>query len=264
MRLISWNVNGVRAAVKKDLIKAVSQMQPDVLCLQETKAQDHQVLEALQDLSGYHITPYSAVRPGYSGTAVISRHSPIAIQHGLGIEEHDQEGRVISAEFDNFFLVTVYTPNSGNGLKRLDYRERWDHDFLLHVQSLEKSKPVIVCGDLNVCHRPIDIARPQANYNKSPGYTQREIDGMDRLLDAGYIDTFRHFYPDTVKYSWWSMRAGARERNIGWRLDYFLVSQSLKEQIADAEILNDVFGSDHCPVVLNLGVNTRDTNDKEA
>jgi exodeoxyribonuclease III len=252
MRLISWNVNGVRAAVKKDLVNSVAQMQPDVLCLQETKAQDHQVLEALAGLEGYHITPFSAVRPGYSGTAVISRQAPVAIQRGLGIEEHDQEGRVISAEYDDFFLVNVYTPNSGDGLKRLDYRERWDRDFLLHVQSLEKTKPVVICGDLNVCHRPIDIARPQANYNKNPGYTQREIDGMDRLLNVGFIDSFRHFYPDTVKYSWWSMRGGAREKNVGWRLDYFLASGSLRTRLQQAEILNDIYGSDHCPVMLTL------------
>jgi exodeoxyribonuclease-3 len=252
MRLISWNVNGVRAAVKKDLVNSVAQMQPDVLCLQETKAQDHQVLEALAELAGYHITPYSAVRPGYSGTAVISRQAPIAVQLGLGIDEHDQEGRVISAEYDAFFLVTVYTPNSGDGLKRLDYRERWDRDFLLHVQSLEKTKPVVICGDLNVCHRPIDIARPQANYNKSPGYTQREIDGMDRLINAGFVDSFRHFYPDTVKYSWWSMRGGAREKNVGWRLDYFLASEALQSRLQQAEILNEIYGSDHCPVVLTL------------
>tara|TARA_R110002072_G_scaffold136124_2_gene278169 strand:+ start:143782 stop:144552 length:771 start_codon:yes stop_codon:yes gene_type:complete len=252
MRLISWNVNGIRAAVKKDFINSVQQMRPDVLCLQETKAQDHQVLEAVGGLDGYHITPCSAVRPGYSGTAIFSRHSPASIQLGIGIEEHDQEGRVISAEFDGFYLVTVYTPNSGAGLKRLEYRERWDRDFLAHVKSLEKTKPVIICGDLNVCHRPIDIARPQANYNKSPGYTQREIDGLDRLVDAGYLDTFRHFHPDTVKYSWWSMRAGARDRNIGWRLDYFLASASLASQLQQAEILNEVYGSDHCPVVLEL------------
>ena len=252
MRLVSWNVNGVRAAVRKDFISSVATMQPDVLCLQETKAQDDQVLEALQDLQGYEIQPYSAIRKGYSGTCVISRTSPVSLRFGIGNEEHDQEGRVITAEYADYFLVTVYTPNAGAGLKRLDYRARWDIDFLAHLKKLEENKPVIVCGDLNVCHREIDIARPKPNYNKSPGYTQKEIDGLDRIMDAGFIDTFRHFYPDTVKYSWWSMRGGAREKNVGWRLDYFLTSSALQDRLSDAAILNDIYGSDHCPVVLEL------------
>lgn len=252
MRLVSWNVNGVRAAVRKDFISSVAAIQPDVLCLQETKAQDDQVLEALQDLQGYEIQPYSAVRKGYSGTCVISRKAPLSLRFGIGNEEHDQEGRVITAEFADYFLVTVYTPNSGAGLKRLEYRAQWDIDFLAHLKKLEESKPVIVCGDLNVCHREIDIARPKANYNKSPGYTQKEIDGLDRIIDAGFTDTFRHFYPDTVKYSWWSMRGGAREKNVGWRLDYFLTSSALQDRLSDASILNDIYGSDHCPVVLEL------------
>jgi len=252
MRLVSWNVNGVRAAVRKDFISSVAAIQPDVLCLQETKAQDDQVLEALQDLQGYEIQPYSAIRKGYSGTCVISRKAPLSLRFGIGNEEHDQEGRVITAEFADYFLVTVYTPNSGAGLKRLEYRAQWDIDFLAHLKKLEESKPVIVCGDLNVCHREIDIARPKANYNKSPGYTQKEIDGLDRIIDAGFTDTFRHFYPDTVKYSWWSMRGGAREKNVGWRLDYFLTSSALQDRLSDASILNDIYGSDHCPVVLEL------------
>ena len=252
MRLVSWNVNGVRAAVRKDFISSVAAIQPDVLCLQETKAQDDQVLEALQDLQGYEIQPYSAIRKGYSGTCVISRKAPLSLRFGIGNEEHDQEGRVITAEFADYFLVTVYTPNSGAGLRRLEYRAQWDIDFLAHLKKLEESKPVIVCGDLNVCHREIDIARPKANYNKSPGYTQKEIDGLDRIIDAGFTDTFRHFYPDTVKYSWWSMRGGAREKNVGWRLDYFLTSSALQDRLSDASILNDIYGSDHCPVVLEL------------
>src|SRR5690606_20542989 len=242
----------IRAAVKKDFLNSMQQLQPDVLCVQETKAQDHQVLEAVGDLPGYHIFTHSAVRPGYSGTAIFSRTQPLAIRYGIGIEEHDQEGRVITAEFSDFYLLTVYTPNSGDGLKRLGYRERWDRDFRDFVVQLERHKPVVICGDLNVCHRPIDIARPQANYNKSAGYTQIEIDGLDRLLDTGYIDTFRHFYPDTIKYSWWSMRGGAREKNIGWRLDYFLASSTLQNRFKSAEILNEYYGSDHCPVVLEL------------
>lgn len=252
MRLISWNLNGIRAAIKKDFLNSMQQLQPDVLCVQETKAQDHQVLEAVGELPGYHIYTHSAVRPGYSGTALFSREQPLAVQFGMDIEEHDQEGRVIAAEFPDYFVVTVYTPNSGDGLKRLEYRERWDHAFRKHILQMEQKKPVVICGDLNVCHRPIDIARPQANYNKSAGYTQIEIDGLDRLLDAGYIDTFRHLYPDTVKYSWWSMRGGAREKNIGWRLDYFLASRALEKRIKAAEILNEYYGSDHCPVVLEL------------
>jgi exodeoxyribonuclease-3 len=252
MRLISWNVNGIRAAVKKDFLNSLAQMQPDVLCLQETKAQEDQVITALGELGGYHMYPHSAVRPGYSGTAVLSRQKPISVVFGMDIDQHDQEGRVIAAQFDDFFVVTVYTPNSGDGLKRLSYREQWDSDFRKYIQQLENTKPVIICGDFNVCHRPIDIARPDANYNKSAGYTQKEIDGIDSLLQAGYIDTFRHLYPDTVKYSWWSFRGGARERNVGWRLDYFLASQALQSRIREAKILSEVCGSDHCPVVLEL------------
>jgi exodeoxyribonuclease III len=252
MRLISWNVNGIRAAIKKDFLSKLPELNPDVLCLQETKAQDDQVMTALGDDHGYQALPHSAVRPGYSGTAILSRQKPLSVDFGLDIEQHDQEGRVITAEFDDFYLLTVYTPNSGSELKRLAYREQWDRDFQKHVEQLEIKKPVIICGDLNVCHQPIDIARPDANYNKSAGYTQIEIDGISNLLKAGYIDSFRHLYPDTVKYSWWSMRGGARARNVGWRLDYFLVSEKLASRIKSAEILNDVFGSDHCPVVLEI------------
>lgn len=252
MRLISWNVNGIRAAIKKDFLSSLQEMQPDVLCIQETKAQDEQVITALGEEHGYEVVPHSAERPGYSGTAMFSREKPLSVDFGLDIDQHDREGRVITAEFDGFFLVTVYTPNSGSELKRLEYREQWDRDFRKHVEQLEKKKPVVICGDLNVCHRPIDIARPKANYNKSAGYTQTEIDGLDHLLNAGYIDSFRHLHPDTVKYSWWSLRAGARARNVGWRLDYFLVSEKLADRIRKAEILNEVYGSDHCPVVLEL------------
>jgi len=252
MRLISWNVNGLRAVIKKDFLSSLREMQPDVLCIQETKAQDEQVRTALGEDHGYEVIAHSAARPGYSGTALFSRKKPLSVNFGLGIDRHDQEGRVISAEFDGFFLVTAYTPNSGSGLKRLEYREQWDRDFRAHVEQLEKKKPVVIGGDLNVCHRPIDIARPEANYNKSAGYTQTEIDGLDNLLRAGYIDSFRHLHPDTVKYSYWSLRAGARARNVGWRLDYFLVSEKLAHRISKAGILNEVYGSDHCPVVLEL------------
>ncbi len=252
MRLVSWNVNGIRAAMKKDFAQSLAAMETDVLCLQETKAQDEQVAEALAEIEGYHLYSNSAVKKGYSGTAVLSKTEPLSVQYDMGIEEHDQEGRVIAAEFETFYLVTVYTPNSGNGLKRLDYRQQWDGDFLAYLQDLEKQKPVVLCGDLNVAHKDIDLARPKPNYNKSAGYTQREIDALDNLAAAGFVDTFRDLYPEQVKYSWWSYRAGARANNVGWRIDYFLVSGSLQARVAGADILNDVLGSDHCPVLLDL------------
>lgn len=254
MKLVSWNVNGVRAVVKKDFLVSFASMDCDVLCLQETKAQDDQVIEALCDLKGYHIFTNSAVKKGYSGTSIITRTAPIKVTNDIGIEEHDQEGRVLCAEFEDFYLVTVYTPNSGNALKRLPYRQQWDADFLSYIKQLEQSKPVVICGDLNVAHQDIDLARPKPNYNKSAGYTQKEIDGIDNLIAANYIDSFRHLYPDKVKYSWWSYRAGARPRNIGWRIDYFLVSNKLQAKINEAEIYNDIHGSDHCPVGVELSL----------
>lgn len=252
MRLISWNVNGIRAALNKGFAERVAEMEPDILCLQETKAQDDQVALALQELEGYHLYTNSAERKGYSGTAIITRKEPLEVTPDIGIAEHDLEGRVLRAELDDFHLVTVYTPNSGNALVRLGYRETWDRDFLKYLKKLENTKPVIVCGDLNVCHQEIDIARPRENYNKSAGYTQTEIDGFSRLANAGFVDTFRHLHPNEVKYSWWSYRANAREKNIGWRLDYFLVSQSLLLRVDSADILNEVHGSDHCPVTLEV------------
>ena len=252
MRLVSWNVNGIRAVMKKEFIASFMAMKTDVLCLQETKAQDDQVLEALKDVEGYFIYTNSAEKKGYSGTAILSKLEPISVQYDMGIAEHDNEGRVIAAEFTDFYLVTVYTPNSGSELKRLDYRQTWDSDFHTYLKALESKKPVIVCGDLNVAHTEQDLARPKANYNKSAGYMQAEIDGIQRYLDSGLIDTFRAIHPDTQKYSWWSYRAGARSKNVGWRIDYFLVSASLQEQIADADILTEVMGSDHCPVQLDL------------
>ncbi|UTW62474.1 exodeoxyribonuclease III [bacterium SCSIO 12741] len=252
-KLISWNVNGVRAAVKKGLIDIIYDLNPDVLCLQETKAQDDQVAEALQDLKGYHVYSNSAVKKGYSGTAIISKEKPLSIHPNIGITEHDQEGRVLMAEFEDYYLVTVYVPNSQNKLARLDYRANWDHDFRMYLDNLQKTKPVVVCGDMNVCHREIDIARPKPNYNKSPGYTQKEIDGMDNFIDeSGFVDTFRALHPDEVKYSWWSLRGGARANNVGWRIDYFLVSQGMFEKVQEADILTEVMGSDHCPVLLQL------------
>ncbi|MDC0948657.1 exodeoxyribonuclease III [Gammaproteobacteria bacterium] len=252
MKLVSWNVNGVRAVQNKGFVESLAQMQPDVLCLQETKAQDDQVATALEALDGYHLASYSAERKGYSGTAILSKREPLNITLGIGAQEHDNEGRVIVAEFDDFQLLNVYTPNSGSALARLDYRDEWDRAFLNYARRLDADKPLVMCGDFNVAHREIDIARPKPNYNKSAGFTQREIDGMDALHEAGFIDSFRHQHPETVRYSWWSYRAGAREKNIGWRIDYFLVSQQLSDRIAETDIVNDVHGSDHCPVALTL------------
>ena len=252
MRLISWNVNGIRAVMKKDFPASLQTMNPDVLCLQETKAQDDQVVEALADINGFHIYTNSAVKKGYSGTAILSKNEPVNVFFDIGIEEHDQEGRVIAAEFKDFILITVYTPNSGSELKRLDYRQRWDADFLDYLKKMEQKKPLIICGDLNVAHKEIDLARPKANYNKSAGFMQEEIDGIDNIVGADFVDTFRHSKPEEVKYSWWSYRAGARERNVGWRIDYFLVSPKLTKRIKEADILNDIMGSDHCPVHLEI------------
>jgi exodeoxyribonuclease-3 len=252
MRLISWNVNGIRAAVKKGFTASLDAMQPDVLCIQETKAQDDQVREALAGVEGYRIYSNSAVKKGYAGTAVLTRREPAAVRMDMGIEEHDQEGRVIALDFANFFLVTVYTPNSGSELKRLDYRQRWDADFLSYMKKLGKEKPVIACGDFNVAHKPVDLARPQPNYNKTAGYMQAEIDGMDNIVAADFVDTYRRLHPEDVKYSWWSYRAAARKRNIGWRIDYFLVSPDVAGVVKDADILNDIMGSDHCPVLLEI------------
>ena len=252
MRLISWNVNGIRAVMKKDFRASLADMQPDVICIQETKAQDDQVKEALAGVDGFHIYSNSAVKKGYAGTAVLTRREPPGVRMDMGIQEHDQEGRVIALDFETFFLVTVYTPNSGSELKRLEYRQQWDADFLNHMQALEKEKPVIACGDFNVAHRPADLARPEPNYNKTAGYTQAEIDGMDNIVAADFVDTFRSMHPEEVKYSWWSYRAAARKRNIGWRIDYFLISPALKDSVRDADILNDIMGSDHCPVLLDI------------
>lgn len=252
MRLVSWNVNGIRAAIKKDFFVSLNEMETDVLCLQETKAQDDQVLEALKELEGYFIYTNSAEKKGYSGTAIISKIEPLSVEYDLGIEEHDKEGRVIAAEYTDFILVTVYTPNSGSELKRLAYRQTWDKDFHDYLKQLETRKPVIVCGDLNVAHQDIDLARPKPNYNKSAGYMQAEIDGIQRYLSNGFLDTFRLIHPTKEKYSWWSYRAGARTKNVGWRIDYFLVSDTLRSKVNDADILTEVMGSDHCPVQLDI------------
>lgn len=252
MHLVSFNVNGIRAIMKKDFISSVKELGADVICLQETKAQDDQVQEALEELKGYHVFSNSAQKKGYSGVAILSKEKPISVKPDINITQHDTEGRVLCAEFDKFFLVNVYVPNSGSDLKRLNYRQTWDKAFLAYLKNLEQNKPVIVCGDFNVAHTAIDLANPKPNYNKSAGYMQEEIDGMDNYLAAGFIDTFRHFYPSQLKYSWWSYRAGARERNVGWRIDYFLISPSLVQNLKGANIYNEIYGSDHCPVGINI------------
>ena len=253
MKIISWNVNGIRAIAKKSFFADLELLDPDIICLQETKAQDHQGAERLVSVNHNHIFSNSAERPGYSGTAVISRIKPLNVTKDMGIKEHDKEGRVLCLEFDRFFLVNVYVPNSGAELGRLGYRQEWDKAFLGYLKNLELTKPVVVCGDLNVAHKPIDLARPKENYNKAAGYMQEEIDGMDRLTGEGFADTFRHLYPGQGgRYSWWSFRAGARSRNIGWRIDYFLVSKSFLPMVKDAFIHEEIEGSDHCPVGIIL------------
>lgn len=253
MKIISWNVNGIRAVAQKNFFDDFKALAPDILCLQETKAQDDQVAETLSSIEGYHIYSNSAEKKGYSGTAIISKTKPLSITKGIGIEEHDNEGRVLCAEYENFYLVTVYVPNSGSDLKRLDYRQTWDLAFFNYLKNLEKQKPVIVCGDMNVAHRPIDLTHPKANYNKFAGYMQEEIDGMDRFTHGGLVDSFRYFYPDKTRaYSWWSYRAGARAKNVGWRIDYFLVSESFMPQVKSASILPEIMGSDHCPIDIEL------------
>jgi len=252
MKLISWNVNGIRAVIKKEFAASLEVMNPDVLCLQETKAQDDQVLEALQDISGYHIFTNSAIKKGYSGTAILAKTKPISVTRGIGIAEHDQEGRVLTAEFNDCFLVNTYVPNSQNGLQRLAYRQQWDQDMLAYLKSLEAKKPVMWCGDLNVAHKAIDLKNDKSNYNKTAGYTQQEIDGMDNYHKSGFVDSFRAFYPEEEKYSWWSYRMNAREKNVGWRIDYFLISARFMSTIKNAFILNEIYGLDHCPVGIEL------------
>ncbi len=254
LHLVSWNVNGIRAIMKKDFQKDISELNPDVFCLQETKAQPVDVKKALEPFEeDYHVfTNSSKARKGYSGTAILSKKEPLEVTYDMGIEEHDQEGRVITAEFEKFFLVTVYTPNSGSS--RLQYRTTWDEAFRDHMTALDEKKPVVVCGDLNVCHQAIDLARPKQNYNKSAGYFQEEIDGFSNILAEGFVDTFRELYPDEVKYSWWNYKFKARERNVGWRIDYFLASERLMPNVKDSLIYNDRFGSDHCPVAIQLSV----------
>lgn len=250
VKIISWNVNGVRAVAKKGFADQVKSWNADMICLQETKAQDEEVKAALADIKGYEVIPYSAVRKGYSGTCIMTKKKPLNVTFGLGINDHDQEGRTITAEYDSFYLLTSYIPNSGSDLGRLAYRQAWDKDFRSYLLKLQKKKPVIACGDFNVAHQPIDLARPKENYNKTSGYTQQEIDGMTALLKGGFTDTFRHLRPNEVGYSWWSARFGARAKNIGWRIDYFIVSNDFVPSVVDSYIMPSEMGSDHCPVVL--------------
>ena len=253
IKIVSWNVNGIRAILKKGFIENVESLSPDILCLQETKAGVDDVLAVGQLLPGYKVFANSSkTRKGYSGTAVLSRIAPISVTYDLDMEEHDQEGRVITAEYEGFYLVNVYTPNSGAGLKRLDYRQSWDEIFKEYLVRLEQHKPVILCGDLNVAHQEIDIARPKQNYNKSAGYTQQEIDGFGAYLAHGFVDTFRSRYPDVIKYSYWNYMFNSRARNVGWRIDYVLVSPVIDNKIAEAFIVNEHEGSDHCPVGIVL------------
>lgn len=249
MKLISWNVNGLRACVGKGFTEFVEAQQPDILCLQETKLQAGQIDLPME---GYHAYWNYAEKKGYSGTALFTKTEPLAVTYGIGIPEHDKEGRVITAEFADFYMITVYTPNSQNELTRLPYRMTWEDAFLSYLKELEQKKPVIFCGDLNVAHREIDLKNPKSNH-KNAGFTDEERGKFARLLENGFVDTFRYFYPEQEDiYSWWSYRFHAREKNAGWRIDYFLVSDCLKERLDDAVIYTDVFGSDHCPVGLFL------------
>ncbi|WP_404988566.1 exodeoxyribonuclease III [Clostridium culturomicium] len=247
MKLISWNVNGIRACVQKGFLDFFKEEDADIFCIQESKLQEGQID---LDLNGYHQYWNYAEKKGYSGTAVFTKQEPLSVSYGLGIEEHDKEGRVIACEFEDFYLVTVYTPNSKSELARLDYRMIWEDEFRAYLKRLEEVKPVIVCGDLNVAHQEIDLKNPKSN-RKNAGFTDEERGKFTELLDAGFIDTFRHFYPDTEGvYSWWSYRFKAREKNAGWRIDYFCTSESLKDRLVSAKIHTEIFGSDHCPIEL--------------
>lgn len=246
MKFISWNVNGLRACAGKDFEKSFAELDADFFCLQETKMQQGQL-----DLNfpGYHSYWNYADKKGYSGTAIYTKHEPLSVTYGIGIDEHDHEGRVITLEMPNFYLVTVYTPNSQDGLRRLDYRMQWEADFMAYLKKLDEKKPVIVCGDLNVAHEEIDIKNPKTN-RKNAGFTDEEREKFTTLLNAGFTDTFRYLHPEQITYSWWSYRFKAREKNAGWRIDYFLVSNRLRDMIEKADIHTEIFGSDHCPVEL--------------
>lgn len=251
MKCISWNVNGIRACLQKGFLDYFKEMDADIFCLQETKCQSGQVE---LDLPGYHQYWNYAEKKGYSGTAIFTKKEPIGVTYGMGIAEHDTEGRVITLEFENFFMVTVYTPNAQSELARIDYRMAWEDAFKNYLKTLEGSKPVIVCGDLNVAHQEIDLKNPKTNKGNA-GFSDEERGKFTELMNVGFIDTFRYFYPDLEgAYSWWSYRFKAREKNAGWRIDYFLVSESLKESLVDSQIHKDILGSDHCPVMLEINL----------
>lgn len=247
MKLISWNVNGIRACVSKNFMEFFNEVDADIFCLQETKLQENQI--DLQ-LEGYYQYWNYAKKKGYSGTAIFTKKEPLSVTYGINIEEHDQEGRVITLGFEDFYMVTVYTPNSQSELKRLDYRMKWEDDFRAYLRKLDEIKPVIVCGDLNVAHKEIDLKNPKTNI-KNAGFTDEERNKFTELLNEGFIDTFRYFYPNEENiYSWWSYRFKAREKNAGWRIDYFCTSEKLKDRLVSAKIHTEVLGSDHCPVEL--------------
>ena len=252
MKLATWNVNGIRSVLNKGALQEyVLESNPDILCLQETKAQQEQV-ELGMEFSEYDVYFNSAVKKGYSGTAIFTKVKPLSVTYGIGIEEHDQEGRVITAEFEKFYLVTVYTPNAKRDLSRLAYRQVWEDDFLAYIKKLEETKPVIFCGDLNVAHKEIDLANPKTNVNNA-GFTKEERAKFDQVVASGLVDAFRYLHPDAVgAYSWWSYMGGARARNIGWRIDYFVVSKSLAPLLKEVDIRSDVTGSDHCPVEIEV------------
>lgn len=254
IKIVTWNVNGIRAVVNKGFYDIIKSLNPDILCIQETKAGDQVVGEVATKMEGFSFLSSSAVKKGYSGTAVFTR--PVPVQHFLktGIEKHDQEGRIITVDYKKFYLINLYVPNSGQDLKRLDYRNEWDDHLLQYVKNLQQGKPVILTGDLNVAHEAIDLARPKENYNKSAGYTQAEIDGFRNYLSAGFTDVFRKRYPDRIQYTFWNQRFRARERNVGWRIDYFLVSNEMLDRVKDVYILDDIMGSDHCPVGLEISL----------
>lgn len=251
MKLISWNVNGLRACVGKNFMDFFHEIDADIFCLQETKLQAGQIE---LDLPGYYQYWNYAVKKGYSGTAIFTKREPLSVTYGIGMEEHDQEGRVITLEFPEFYMVTVYTPNSQNELARLDYRMKWEDDFLAYLKNLEQSKPVVFCGDLNVAHKEIDLKNPKTN-RKNAGFTDEERNKFSVVLENGFIDTYRYFYPEQEGiYSWWSYRFRAREKNAGWRIDYFCVSKALENALKDAKIHTDIMGSDHCPVELEMDI----------